>query len=68
MNIDIEGEDLAVLQAIDFSRFSPLVIAVEIAVDVWTTMEFQRFLGRIGYKVMAAAGPTLILKRMTDLP
>lgn len=64
LTVDIEGPDLEVVYSIDFSRFSPLVIAAEIEIAVWSGFKFQQFLGRAGYAFAGCAGPTVILKKI----
>lgn len=61
LNVDIEGADLDVIQALDVEAFRPKVIAAEISIDVWSSFPFQQFLGRVGYCVVASSGPTVIL-------
>lgn len=63
LNIDIEGKDLEVLQAIDFTRFRPKVITVELWPETWNLFTFQQFLGKIRYKYWAHCYSSLVLVR-----
>jgi FkbM family methyltransferase len=63
LNIDIEGLDGLVLEALDFDRYRPKVIAVE-ALDIDPlhpgNHPIVRDLDRRGYQLMAQTMPTLI--------
>lgn len=61
LNMDIEGMDLAVFQAIDFTRFRPRIIAAEFDHPVWVTYEFLKKLGKIDYEICCQCGNTTIL-------
>jgi FkbM family methyltransferase len=63
LNIDIEGKDLEVLQAIDFNRFRPKAITVELFPETWNLFTFQQFLGKIRYRYFAHCYSSLVLIR-----
>jgi len=51
LNIDCEGNDLAVLRSNDWSRWKPLVICVEDHAESWQQSETVRFLASVGYSL-----------------
>jgi Methyltransferase FkbM domain len=62
LNVDCEGQDLAVLKGLDFSRYSPDLITVE----AWTKAaqaELTAFLGAFGYELTDIVRLTLFFKR-----
>ena len=63
LNIDVEGMDQKLLYGIDFERFRPKVIALEIEIDAWSSEQMKSFLKKQGYQVFAQCAPTVILSR-----
>lgn len=61
LNLDMEGVDLSVLKSIDFSRFRPKVIAIEIDFTWVTNDDFLQFLNQIHYRIHTPCYHTLIL-------
>lgn len=64
LSLDIEGMDEAVFRALDFKRFSPLIIAAEIGIERWTQPDFQSFIESKGYRVQSHAVHTLIMTKI----
>lgn len=66
LTVDIEGLDERVFKAIDFAKYRPFVIAIEIDHSVWTNYHFIHKLGEIGYEFYCQCGGTSILVRSRD--
>lgn len=49
VNIDVEGLDERLLYAIDFDRYRPKVLAVEMLLQQWTSEPMRSFLSAKGY-------------------
>lgn len=64
LNIDVEGLDLRLFNAIDFTRFRPHIVAVEFDHPYWVTYEFITKLARIGYEFCSQCGGTSIFTRI----
>ncbi len=65
LNVDCEGEDLAVLRGLDWTRWSPRVLAVE-AYDDDARREVTAFAAERGYTRVAQTVLTLIFVRTGD--
>lgn len=66
LTVDAEGHDLPVLQSLDFSRYQPQLIAVEMqerTLDEILETELYHFLRDKGYKVVNWLGQTLMFSR-----
>ncbi len=66
LTVDAEGHDLPVLQSLDFDRYSPQLIAVEMqesTLDEILTTELYRFLLAKDYTVVNWMGQTLMFKK-----
>jgi len=64
LTIDVEGMDLRIVKAIDFKKYRPKVMALEISIDEWSAAPFQEFLSEIKYKVYTQCMNTVILKNI----
>ena len=64
LNIDIEGLDRKVLYSIDFSRYRPKAIAIEMDIQDWTSEPTRAFLANIRYSVHSQCYHTTILQRI----
>lgn len=66
LTVDAEGHDLPVLQSLDFDRYRPQLIAVEMqeaTLDEILETELYPFLTGKGYKLVNWMGQTLMFKR-----
>jgi FkbM family methyltransferase len=61
LNIDVEGMDQQLLFSIDFDRFRPKVIALEIAPAVWSSEPMKSFLKEKHYELYAQCVSTAVL-------
>lgn len=69
LTVDAEGYDLAVLQSLDFDRYAPKLIAVEIhAITIDTVLkdELYRFLNSKGYQLVNWVGQTLMFRLTSE--
>lgn len=65
LSIDTEAHDVEVLKSLDFERYTPTVIAVELHLRKFSEIaqsEVYTFLIDKGYELIGWCGPTLILK------
>ena len=65
--MDAEGHDLAVLRSLDFERYRPGLVAVELHQPTLTAVRrapLFRFLTERGYDLVNWTGPTIIFKRI----
>jgi FkbM family methyltransferase len=62
LNVDCEGQDLAVLKGLDFSRWSPDLITVE-ALTKSARTELTTFLSGLGYEMTDMVHLTLFFKK-----
>ena len=62
LNIDCEGHDLAVLQGLDFTRYSPTLITVE-ALNKSAQSVLTDFLQPLGYQLTDMVSLTLFFKK-----
>ncbi|MEM6396515.1 MAG: FkbM family methyltransferase [Bacteroidota bacterium] len=70
LTVDAEGYDLAVLQSLDFDRYRPRLIAVEIqatTLDDVLADELYRFLMARGYQLVNWVGQTLMFRLTTEV-
>lgn len=63
LSIDTEGTDTRILMGIDFKRFRPKVIAIELALEDWQKEPLQSRLNDIGYRLVSQCLHTSILLR-----
>jgi hypothetical protein len=67
LTVDAEGYDLAVLKSLDFERYRPGLVAVELHKPTLTAVQgdpLYRFLTDRGYDIVNWTGPTLLFKRV----
>ncbi len=66
LTVDVEGHDLAVLRSLDFDRYRPLLIAVELHQPTLTAVRQDplfRFLTEKDYDIVNWTGLTILFKR-----
>ena len=63
LNIDVEGLDERIFFSIDFKRFRPKVIAIEIGIDAWNAEPMKSFLEQQGYQPHSQCYLSAILLR-----
>jgi FkbM family methyltransferase len=63
LTIDVEGMDLQILYAINFQKYRPKVMALEVTIREWTSEPLASFIQAKGYEVFAQCVNTLILRR-----
>jgi len=66
LDVDVEGSDLGVLRSLDWTRYRPRVVLVEVFaddLDAVVASEIHRFLDACGYRRIAWLPPTVILER-----
>jgi hypothetical protein len=66
LTVDVEGHDLAVLRSLDFGRYRPALIAVELHQPTLTAVRGDplfRFLVDRGYDIVNWTGLTILFKR-----
>ncbi len=63
LTIDAEGTDLKLFMAIDFKRFRPKVICIELALDDWQKEPLKSRLAESGYALVAQYMNSSILQR-----
>lgn len=66
LTIDAEGMDLRIVRAIDFRKYRPKVIALELGPLDWMNESFSGFLKEIRYKVYMQCMHTVILQKEAD--
>ncbi len=50
INIDVEGLDIKLLQSINFDKYRPKVLIVELSIDDWSSEPVASFLKKIRYR------------------
>jgi len=63
LTIDAEGMDLRIVKAIDFQKYRPKVIALELGPQDWLNESFQAFLKEIRYRPYIQCMHTVILQK-----
>lgn len=58
--IDAEGEDIRIIRAIDFDRYRPMVIMIEIAHMDGSENDLRDFMAQKGYSVYAGIEQNMI--------
>ena len=63
LNIDLEGHDYSVLQTIDFSKFHPKLICIEILSDGKNKENIFNYMNENNYLFIKNLGPSFFFKR-----
>jgi FkbM family methyltransferase len=71
LDVDCEGMDLDVLQSLNFERYRPKIVSVEIhaaSIERVQASDTHRFLCALGYTYVSRIGPTSVFVRSEFLP
>ena len=63
LNIDLEGHDYEILQTIDFKKFNPKLICIEILKNCLDKENIFNFLKENNYTFIKNLGPSYFFKR-----
>ena len=64
LNIDLEGHDYEILQTIDFKKFNPKLICVEILENCLDKENIFNFLRRYNYSFIKSLGPSFFFRKV----
>ena len=64
LNIDLEGHDYEILQTIDFKKFNPKLICVEILENCLDKENIFSFLRRYNYSFIKSLGPSFFFRKV----
>lgn len=66
LTIDVEGMDKRLFLAINFDKFRPKAICIELGIADWTTEPLKSYIEKIGYEPIVQTWGSMVLIRVRD--